>query len=212
MKKNFLKVALLIICCFGLTNLALAGTPPTCNPKDINGAMLVIAFAPLVLFLLTVIFFFLKLGKEGYKLGDALKENSTIDVSVNNPAEEPKAAAPVQDGAQQLPKNDENPEQAAQGAGVAPNNVTTPVKPTVPFVGKTIQPKSTSRILAFLSGLVSLGIACCLTSFWLYRFFECNEAPELKDLTNVLLSLGIGIIPYAVNKISTGASSTKNTD
>ncbi|GEJ44109.1 hypothetical protein CRS_07170 [Chryseobacterium sp. ON_d1] len=62
---------------------------------------------------------------------------------------------------------------------------------------------SVSRFLAFISGLVSVGLACVLTTFAMWNHFDTNEFPKLNELLGVLLSLGIGVIPYAFNKIST---------
>ncbi len=153
-------------------------------PRSISSLEQFLAYLPVILFALILVILFWKLNKESYKVGDALKENTTIEVSENNPAlaEKPKPAA----------------------TGVT--NVNPPATDTAapsPFVPKTIQPKSTSRLIAFISGLVSVGIAASLSSFWMYNYFDGDKNVDLTHLTNVLLSLGIGVIPYAVNKIST---------
>lgn len=71
-----------------------------------------------------------------------------------------------------------------------------------PFIDKNIQPKSSSRLIAFITGLTTLGIASSLCCFWLYTYIKCGFAPKLDDITNVLLTLGLGVVPYAFNKIS----------
>ena len=154
-------------------------------PKTISSLEQFLAYLPVILFVLVLIIIFWKLNKESYKIGDALKENTTIEISEDNPAlaEKPK---PATTGA-----NDVSPQ---------PTDTTTA---TTPFVPKTIQPKSSSRLIAFISGLVSVGIATSLCSFWMYTYFNGDKNVDLSHLTNVLLSLGIGVIPYAVNKIST---------
>ncbi|MGJ1436100.1 hypothetical protein [Sphingobacterium siyangense] len=62
---------------------------------------------------------------------------------------------------------------------------------------------SVSRFLAFISGLVSTGVACTITTFFMWNYFD-NGAKDLNlnELLTVLLSLGIGVIPYAFNKIT----------
>lgn len=168
-----------------------------CKPEKIDSPMTIIAFAPLVLYLLILITIFWKLQLEKYKIGDSLKENQTVDISIDNPAYIPPATTPapgVQNGAAAIPP-------ANPPVATPPSANSTP-----PFVGKTIQPQSMSRLLAFISGMVTLGLASCFSSFWLYRYFECGTGTELRQITEVLLTLGLGLVPYAVNKISTAAS------
>lgn len=71
-----------------------------------------------------------------------------------------------------------------------------------PFVDQNVQPKSASRLIAFISGLVTLGIAASFCTFWLYTYLKCGFAPKLETLTNAVLALGLGVVPYAFNKIS----------
>jgi uncharacterized membrane protein YciS (DUF1049 family) len=74
---------------------------------------------------------------------------------------------------------------------------TTPVAQT-----ETIQPKSASRLIAFISGMVSMGLASSFCSFWTYNYFQTGISADLSAITNVLLSLGLGVVPYAFNKVS----------
>ncbi len=174
-KPSFIVMLLISISSFGQTNQ---------NPRTISSLEQFLAYLPVILFAFILIILFWKLNKESYKIGDALKENTTIEVSEDNPAlaEKPKPAS--------TGENDTTPK---------PAQLATPP----PFVPKTIQPKSTSRLIAFISGLVSVGIAASLCSFLMYNYFNGDKNVDLSQLTNVLLSLGIGVIPYAVNKIST---------
>lgn len=156
-----------------------------CGNCNINSPEQWLAFTPILLFALIIIIIFWKLNKEGYKIGDALKENITIEVSEDNPAiaEKPKPAST-----------------GVQDATVSTQETT---EQKAPFVPRTIQPKSTSRMIAFISGMVSIGIASSLCSFWMYNYFNGCKSVDLSHLSNVLLALGIGVIPYAVNKVST---------
>jgi hypothetical protein len=162
-----------------------------------GGAMNIISFAPLVLFLFIIILIFYILKREGYKIGDALKENETLNISEDNPAlEKPVAIKRAADGSP-----------AAQVPAGQPVVAPPPTAP--PFVEKTVQPKSSSRLLAFISGIITVGLASCLCSFWIYRYFQCDQSVELSELSNVLLALGLGVVPYAVNKVSGALSENK---
>ena len=191
MKTSILKFSGSFLLFFCTQSLLAADTP--CKPEKLNDAMIIISFAPLFLYLLILITIFWKLQRENYKIGDSLKENQTVNISIDNPAYTPPTQpdAAVQDGAADV--------SAAEPVAPAAN-------PAPPFVGKTIQPQSMSRLLAFTSGVVTLGLASCFSSFWLYRYFECDKSTDLTDITYVLLTLGLGLVPYAVNKISTAAS------
>ncbi len=62
---------------------------------------------------------------------------------------------------------------------------------------------STSRLILFLSGITSLILGVCITTFYFYMniyCISCNTGMDLTDFTNVLLALGIGVVPYAVNQ------------
>jgi hypothetical protein len=159
---------ILLILCVLLTTFDTFAINQNADPKiySLDIYQIIISFAPIALFLITTSIIFLKLKKEDYKIGDALKENETI--TITSPSEIP----PVD-----------------PAATTAPNT-------------ETIQPKSASRLLAFISGMVSVGLASTFCSFWAYNYFQTRESVNLSDITNVLLSLGLGVVPYAFNKIS----------
>jgi hypothetical protein len=135
---------------------------------------------PIITFIVILVVIFWKLNKEAYKIGDALKENTTIEVSEDNPA------------------LNEPPKPASTGA-IQDQVPATPINST-PYVPKTIQPKSTSRLIAFISGLISVGLGSCLCSFWMYNYLTKDVYLDMSSVTNVLLALGLGVVPYAVNK------------
>jgi len=61
--------------------------------------------------------------------------------------------------------------------------------------------KSVSRFIAFLTGLVSLTIGVCITTFYMYcHFTNPDKAIDLSSLTTVIFGLGIGVLPYGFNK------------
>lgn len=64
--------------------------------------------------------------------------------------------------------------------------------------------RSTSRLILFLSGITSLILGVCITTFYFYMSIYCLDSPEgfkLSDFTYVLLALGIGVVPYAINQV-----------
>jgi hypothetical protein len=161
---------------FLLSFMTFAQEKATPKITILGGYELFITLAPIGLFIITTLFIFLKLKKEGYNIGDALKENETVAVTTALPQDPKVIAAAIEAG---------NPTPA----------------PTTP-VTENIQPKSSSRLIAFISGLVSIGLASVFCSFWIYRYFQTGKPTDLSEITNVLLSLGVGVVPYAFNKIS----------
>ncbi|MEQ6121594.1 hypothetical protein [Reichenbachiella sp. MALMAid0571] len=72
--------------------------------------------------------------------------------------------------------------------------------PPVPVSTK----RSASRLILFLSGVTSLVLAVCITTFYFYMNIYCINCAvglDLSDFTNVLLALGIGVVPYSVNQV-----------
>jgi hypothetical protein len=66
------------------------------------------------------------------------------------------------------------------------------------------QKRSASRLILFLSGVTSLILTVCITTFYFYMniyCISCASGMDLSDFTNVLLALGIGVVPYSVNQI-----------
>lgn len=169
-----------------------SGTPvpkpiptPTITLTPITDVEKWVAISPILLFLLIVCLVFFKLKKDKVSLKDLL-----LDKDANVQMEEEKTqqlkailSAPIENQAALLQTN--------MMAGTDPNAQ----KPNT----------SVSRFLAFISGLVSVGLACVLATFAMWNYFDNNAFPNLNELLGVLLSLGIGVVPYAFNKISTAA-------
>lgn len=74
--------------------------------------------------------------------------------------------------------------------------------PTIEVTSSDDPPKSSSRYIAFITSALTWIIILCLTCFFIYQYMKTGNAPNLGGLSNVLLTLGIGIVPYAFNKIS----------
>lgn len=69
---------------------------------------------------------------------------------------------------------------------------------------------SISRFIAFITSILTLSIALCLSCFFMYHYIRSGCAPDISSMTTVLLSLGIGVLPYAFNKLSTALSNNKD--
>ena len=64
--------------------------------------------------------------------------------------------------------------------------------------------RSASRLILFLSGITSLILGVCITTYYFYMTIyciDCSSNLDLTDFTNVILALGIGVVPYSVNQV-----------
>ena len=154
-----------------------AATPAPCVAcvKDItNPTQLFLVYAPFALLLLFTIIFIFWINKSNFTLEDAL--------SITPSAKQYEAAAKAN---------------VALAQNAAANNQPAPAVPAVPDP----QPqRSTSRLLAFITGVTAILIAICLVSYYAYAIFAgCGNEPQLNALWKILMGLGIGIIPYGIN-------------
>jgi hypothetical protein len=153
-----------------------------CGACDINTIGWLLIFSPIWIFLITLIAIRKKL--KDFNLKDALTES-----------ELPKKIVP-------------NPEYTALNInGLAANTAVSGLLPTL--LPATIEvtstdepPKSSSRYIAFITSALTWIIILCLNCFFIYQYMKTGEAPKLDGLSSVLLALGIGVVPYAFNKIS----------
>jgi hypothetical protein len=149
-----------------------AGTTPcNCREKDLLPFQKVLVLLPVGLALLFFLVVYRVLKRAGYKLADALSENDTVITTVAAPA---NAQNPLAQAANDTPQT--------QSTQTAPGN------------------RSASRLVLFLSGITAIIIAVCITTYYLYYYLYCGQAPDLDGLISIILTLGIGVIPYAVNK------------
>lgn len=72
--------------------------------------------------------------------------------------------------------------------------------------GQPVYQPSTSRLIALLSALTTLIIVVCFISYYAYCMIRCKELPDFEELFNVVLALGLGVVPYSVNKVTAAAS------
>lgn len=151
-----------------------------CQPELGNGERLLVIM-PLLLFIIASFYILTRLRLEGYKLSDALKENYVVDVSKTTEG----VAAQME-----LQK-----EMEAQGlAGAAPaGTANTPTE---------VRPQSTSRLIVFFTGMSAIIISVSAVSFFFYVYLRTGQEPEFESLWNVVLGLGVGVVPYAFNRVS----------
>ena len=169
---------------FILTSIGLFSSLNAQASKAINQSEKWLSISPTILFLLILFMVFIKLRKDKVSLKDLL-----LDKDANIHLEVQKT--------EQLKELTKPGLLANANAAQALKNLTDPGNPE-----NAKNNTSVSRFLAFISGLVSVGLACTITSFFMWNYFD-NEANtlDLNKLLTVLLSLGIGVIPYAFNKI-----------
>jgi uncharacterized membrane protein len=138
----------------------------------------IISFLPVAFFLLITSTIFLKLRKDGVKLSEILIDKETAQERIKS--NEAVAIAAVNAGPL-----------AAGVAAQTPSNQTT-----------DNPEKSTSRLIAFLCGITSIALACCITTYYFYKSFTQTGDVSISSLSNVLYGLGLGVIPYGFNKVA----------
>lgn len=153
-----------------------------CADCEIGFWQWLLIFSPIWIFLLTLLAIRKKLN--GFNLKEALSETDL-----------PKKTIP-------------NPEYTAEKINVLAVNANTAalltslLPPTIEITASDEYPKSSSRYIAFITSALTWVIALCLSCFFIYQYIKANKAPELSGLSSVLLALGIGVVPYAFNKVS----------
>lgn len=73
----------------------------------------------------------------------------------------------------------------------------------------TLYRPSISRYIALITSLITIIIVVCMSSFFIYHYMRTGCPPDFGALTTALIALGVGVIPYITNKISTAAASNK---
>lgn len=135
----------------------------------------IISFLPVAFFLFITSTVFIKLRKDGVKLSDILIDKESV---------------------QEKRKTDASVAIAAVNAGQqAPAEQTTGSQTENPG-------QSTSRLIAFICGITSIALACCITSYYFYKSFTETGDVDISNLSNVLYGLGLGVVPYGFNKIA----------
>lgn len=157
-----------------------------------------ITFLPVLLFLLILIVVLFKLKKDNVKLSDFLIDK---DIKVALKKEETTIATANANATIAAANAIKSNVAAFIAANVAPQEIPLPATPAN-NLGSDKQEQSTSRLLAFVSGLTTVGLATCITSFYFYRSFLGDANTNLGNLSTVIYGLGLGVIPYGFNKIA----------
>jgi len=98
-----------------------------------------------------------------------------------------------------------DPEEITVPAPTATDPNATIKKTVLDANGQPVYKPSTSRLIAFLSGLTTLIIVVCFISYYAYCMIRCKDLPAFEELFNVVLALGLGVVPYSVNKVTNAA-------
>lgn len=168
-----------------------ATTTPVAASKTVQD---IITFLPVVFFIFTVSIIFLKLRKDGVKLKDILIDKEAV-------AEKKKAAAALAaktlETKADVIKNNSQTDPGQISAALDP-----PATGNDTSATDNQKEQSTSRLIVFICGIVSIGLACCITTFYFYKSFTGTGQVDLGNLTNVLYGLGLGVLPYGFSKIA----------
>lgn len=62
--------------------------------------------------------------------------------------------------------------------------------------------ESSSRLIAFISACSAISISLTLFTIGLYIYLDTGIIPDFGILVNVILALGIGVVPYSINKVA----------
>lgn len=143
----------------------------------------ILVLSPFFLFLIMLLL--LKKKLTSFDLNQALSEAELPKTTIANPAYSANNILQILN----------NPIAAPLAVSLLP--------PTIEITSnQMIYTKSSSRYIAFITSVLTWMIALCLSSFYMYQFLKTNVAPDFNGFSSILLSLGIGVVPYAFNKIS----------
>lgn len=149
-----------------------------------------ITLSPIALFLSVCFIVMIKLRNDNVKLSDILiDKEALINITSANAAANTAYANAIASIQQAF---------SANPIAFANNPPQPPNPPTQ--IGNAGQ--SASRLVLFISGIVAIGLACCIASFYFYRSFTSNVPVSIDNLANILYGLGIGVIPYGVSKVA----------
>lgn len=149
-----------------------------------------LAITPILFFILIIFLVFIKLRKDKVSFKDLLLDKDVeIALETQKTSQISTLVSSMQSTSELLPETKMKINKIAE-------DILNPVN------GDQVKNNSSiSRFLAFISGIVSVGLASSITSFYMWNFFDGGRPLNLNDLLTVLLSLGIGVIPYAFNKV-----------
>ncbi|MEY4538340.1 MAG: hypothetical protein RLZZ306_97 [Bacteroidota bacterium] len=134
-----------------------------------------IVWMPVILFLFLFLFLLTRLRKEGFLLADALSSCVPIEVGTITPAIKGILTIPA------------------------------PADPANPLDPKSMMLlRSSSRLIAFMSGLTAIVISITLMTFYFYDVLSgtnTSQTTYLDSVWKIIVGLGIGVLPYGFNMI-----------
>jgi hypothetical protein len=148
---------------------------PNLSPVVLGTFQWLIVWMPVLFFLFLFLFFMTRLRSEGFRLADALSSCVPIEVGSVNPS----------------------------AAGII-------TVPAPPIPGNPPPPKdmmllrSSSRLIAFMSGLTAIVISITLMTFYFYDVLagvNTSQTTYLDSVWKIIAGLGIGVLPYGFNMI-----------
>lgn len=175
---------------------------PVYNPDwNKGGVGWWLVFTPLLIFI--AIGVIVGIGLKAFNIKDALSEDNSSKVTIRNPE---YTAANI--GSPPLSDAPLSPAVMA--------NLVTLIPPTIDItpVNDKNQPApeyrpSISRLIALLSTLVIIIAVISMSSLFIYCYMSYGCPPDFSGFTGMLLALGLGIVPYTVNKAANAAADKK---
>ncbi|MXV50478.1 hypothetical protein GS399_05790 [Pedobacter sp. HMF7647] len=155
----------------------------------------VLSFLPLAIFVVLFSLLF-GTGLKDFNVVEALKENELAKLTIQNPLYVPGSDP---DKLKDIPPTIEVTAQTLFA-------LSSPIEPN--HLPETDYRPSISRYIAFISSLLIIILVVCVCCFYIYYYLSKGCTPDLAGLSTLLIALGVGIVPYAANKIS-GAVATK---
>jgi hypothetical protein len=157
-----------------------SATCPAFCGKTPTGFDWLLIFSPVIIFLAVALYFRSKLN--GFSLKEALEDSEQGKKTIQNPEYN-----------------------KVNLTAFANNTAMTSFLPPTLEVSDDKYAKSSSRYIALITAALTWTIGICLTCYFIYGYILTGQPPELNKLTDIVLTLGIGVVPYAFNKLSEAA-------
>lgn len=171
--------------------------------KADNTTSVIIAFLPIALFILIILVILIKSNKNGITLREILldkdmqlnikKEEAKVEVAKATEATAKSITAQAAASQAQVP---------VQGALPTPFIIQQPPPQTDTSLKDENSQQSVSRLIALISGITSVALAACIATFYMYRWSLGDNNMDIGHLSSILYGLGLGVIPYGVNKVA----------
>lgn len=152
----------------------------------------IIIFSPLWIFLTTIIVVFVRIGK--FTLKDIISETQyPIKIEPNTLYDQGKIK-------ELLSVKSDNSGLAASLSKIYPPTIQTT---------QTSTKISVSRLIALITSMLSILVVLLVCCLYIECYIHTKPFPDLSGLVGVFVSLGLGVVPYSFNKVSTAIASKK---